>query len=379
MLQRLMAGILATGLAVACAAAQDAPLTIRQQGYFFVGQSYVTVGDKQFVGGQAYVEFQIPAQQTHPHPVVMVHGGSQSGSNFTGTPDGREGWAQYFLKKGYAVYVVDQVGRGRAAYRPELYAPAASTAIPQALQRFVAPEKENLWPQAKLHNQWPGRGEQGDPATDQFLASQLPSISDFAQQQKLNRAALVALLDRIGPAIVLTHSQSGAFGWPVANDRPHLVKALVQVEPSGPPVRDLTFVGAPEWFREIGEPKPWGLGSEPLSFSPPVQEPQDLKFVREEKAEGPGLARCWLQSEPARKLDRLRDIPVLILTSEASYHAPYDHCTARFVQQAGVNAQFIRLEDVGIRGNNHMMMLERNSSDIASFLENWVDKNALKQ
>jgi pimeloyl-ACP methyl ester carboxylesterase len=221
---------IALGLA---AVADEAPLTIKQQGYFFVGQRYETVGDKQFVGGQAYVEFQVPAQQTHPYPVIMVHGGSQSGTNFTGTPDGREGWAQYFLRRGYAVYVVDQVGRGRAAYRPEVYAAAASTAIPQALQRFVTPEKENLWPQAKLHNQWPGRGELGDPTTDQFMASQLPSISDFAQQQKLNRAALVALLDRLGPSIVLTHSQSGAFGWPVVDDRPQLVKALVQVEPTG--------------------------------------------------------------------------------------------------------------------------------------------------
>lgn len=378
MLRGLVTGVVIFGLEIIVACAQEEPLYIRRQGYFFVGQSYVTAGDKQFVGGQAYVEFQIPAQQSHPHPVIMVHGGSQSGSNFTGTPDGRQGWAQYFLQKGYAVYVVDQVGRGRAAYRPELCASAASTAIPQALQRFVAPERDKLWPQAKLHSQWPGRGEQGDPTTDQFLASQLPSISDFAQQQKLNRAALVALVDRIGPAIILTHSQSGAFGWPVANDRPDLVKALVQVEPSGPPVRDLTFVGAPEWFREVGEPKPWGLGSEPLNFSPPVQGPGDLKFVREETAQGPDLARCWLQAEPARKLDRLRDIPVLILTSEASYHAPYDHCTARFVQQAGVNAQFVRLEEAGIRGNNHMMMLERNSDDIARFLENWVDKNARK-
>lgn len=375
MLRQAAITIAALGSLLISAVAEEAPLTIRQQGYFFVGQAYTEAGGKPLVGGQAYVEFQIPAQQTHPFPVIMVHGGSQSGTNFTGTPDGREGWAQYFLRQGYAVYVVDQVGRGRAAYRPEIYAPAASTAIPQALQRFVAPEKESLWPQAKLHTQWPGKGEQGDPVTDQFLASQLPSISNFAQQQKLNRTALVALLDRIGPSILLTHSQSGAFGWPVANDRPELVKALVQVEPSGPPVRELTFVGAPEWFKEIGEPKPWGLGAEPLSFSPPVQGPQDLKFVREDKPETPDLARCWLQAEPARKLDRLRDIPVLIVTSEASYHASYDHCTARFVQQAGVAAQFVRLADSGIHGNNHMMMLEKNSSDIARVLESWIEKH----
>ena len=62
-----------------------------------------------------YVEFQVPQNLAHPYPVVMIHGGSQTGTNFTGTPDGREGWAQYFLRRGYAVYMVDQVGAGRAA------------------------------------------------------------------------------------------------------------------------------------------------------------------------------------------------------------------------------------------------------------------------
>ena len=55
------------------------------------------------VVGQMYVEFQIPQTLDHPYPIVMIHGGGQTGTNFTGTPDGREGWAQYFLRRGYAV------------------------------------------------------------------------------------------------------------------------------------------------------------------------------------------------------------------------------------------------------------------------------------
>lgn len=361
-------------LAAAGAVRAQEPLSIARQGYLFAGQSYVKVDDRDYVSGQLYAEFQIPARQTHPYPVVMVHGGSQSGSNFTGTPDGREGWAQYFLRRGYAVYVVDQVGRGRAAYRPEVYAKAASTPIPTALQRFIAPEKYNLWPQARLHTQWPGKGETGDPVTDEFLAAQLPSISDFAQQQKINRAALVALLDRIGPAILLTHSQSGAFGWPVADDRPSLVKALVQVEPSGPPVHDLDFTGAPDWFKDLPDTKPWGLGTERLTYDPPVADPRELSFVRQDKADGPDLARCWAQAAPARQLSNLRKMPILIVHSEASYHAPYDHCTVRYLEQAGVKPDFIRLADVGVRGNNHMMMLERNNEEIARVLADWVDR-----
>ena len=65
-----------------------APLSIARQGYFFVGGKYSTVKDQQVMSGQLYVEFQIPSKQMHDWPIVMVHGGGQSGTNFTGTPDG---------------------------------------------------------------------------------------------------------------------------------------------------------------------------------------------------------------------------------------------------------------------------------------------------
>jgi hypothetical protein len=104
----------------------------------------------------------------------MIHGGSQTGTNFTGTPDGREGWAQYFLRRGYAVYVVDQVARGRAAQWSQANGPVSDANLLRLEQRFVAPERYNLWPQAHLHSQWPGGGKPGDAAFDQFYASQFP-------------------------------------------------------------------------------------------------------------------------------------------------------------------------------------------------------------
>ena len=81
------------------------PLVIAKQGYFFVGGKYFDAPDGRFMSGHMYVEFQIPAKVTHRYPVVMFSGGGQSGLNYTGTPDGREGWMQYFLRQGYAVYV----------------------------------------------------------------------------------------------------------------------------------------------------------------------------------------------------------------------------------------------------------------------------------
>jgi pimeloyl-ACP methyl ester carboxylesterase len=249
-------------------AREDGPLVLAKSSYFFVGGRIDRSIEGSPMVGHVYVEYMIPERLLHPYPVVMVHGGNQTGTNFTGTPDGREGWAQYFVRRGYAVYVVDQVARGRSAYWSQVYGPLPPARLAFVEQRFVAPEHAPMWPQAHLHNQFPGDGSPGDPSFDQFYASQFPSIASFPLQQQLNRDALVALLDKIGPAILLTHSQSGAFGWPVADERPNLVKAILAVEPSGPPVHDIENLGAPDWFKDAERTKISGLGDIPITYDP---------------------------------------------------------------------------------------------------------------
>jgi pimeloyl-ACP methyl ester carboxylesterase len=366
-------GAAASSMQLAGLHAQTGPLVIARQGYFFVGGRIEPALQGSPTVGHMYVEYQIPQALAHPYPVVMIHGGGQTGTNFTGTPDGREGWAQYFLRRGYAVYVVDQVARGRAAEWSQANGPVTAANITRLEERFVAPERFKLWPQAHLHTQWPGDGKPGDAAFDQFYASQFPSLADFPLQQALNRDAAVALLDRIGPAVLLIHSQSGAFVWPIADQRPRLVKAILAVEPNGPPVHDLDFKGAPDWFVDNPHTKSSGLGDVPLNYDPPVSAAAPLDFVREDKPTSPELARCWMQREPARKLVNLQNIPLLIVTSEASYHAAYDHCTVRYLAQAGVKSTFLRLPDAGIHGNGHMMMLEKNSDAIAKAIADWLD------
>ncbi len=351
------------------------PLEIAREGYVFAGGSYSTVKDAKVMSGQIYAEFQIPAHRKSPYPIVMVHGGSQSGTNFTGTPDGREGWAQYFLRQGYAVYVVDQVGRGRSAYQDETYGPATPADFVATQKRFTAVERYNLWPQAHLHTQWPGTGAPGDPIFDQFFASQLPSIANYTLQQGLNKDAILALLEKIGPAILLTHSQSGAFGWPVADTRPDLVKAIVAVEPNGPPFYNVDNIGSPDWFRDSADQqRPWGPTADPLTYDPPVSSASDLAIVRQEQPDDPDVSRCWIQKLPARQLPNLKKMPILVVTSESSYHRAYDHCTVKYLEQAGVHVNWIKLSDVGIHGNGHMMMLEKNNMEIAAVMSKWVSK-----
>lgn len=348
------------------------PLSIADQGCFFTGGRYREQDDT--MAGQMYVQYQIPAKQRFPYPIVMIHGGGQTGVNFLSTPDGRHGWADYFLAQGYAVYVVDQPGRGRSGYFPRSYGPSMHRGTGITEKRFSAPENAGLWPQAKLHTQWPGSGVAGDTAFDQFYASQVEGMEDISSIESLLREAGSELLDRIGPAVLLTHSQGGPLGWTIADARPKLVRGILAVEPNGAPVWEMKFKGPPDYFEEDKITRPWGITRGPLSFSPAVASADALKFVRQDVADGPGLVHCWLQSEPARQLPNLQNIPILIVTAEASYHAPYDHCTSLFLKQAGVEHDFVRLADVGIRGNGHMMMLEKNNLEIAAYFRQWLEK-----
>ena len=362
-----VAGLAALGLS-ACAT-HGGSSEVRT-GYFFVGGQYVEGKTGPLMERQSYVEYFLPAQRTRPYPIVMIHGAAQTGSNFTGTPDGRKGWAQYFVEQGYAVYVIDQPGRGRSAYSDSM-GPLTRFPASQIEQRFTAAANFNLWPQAKLHTQWPGdgpkKGMRGDPIFDQFYASQVQYIASNATTQALNRDAGAALLDKIGPAIVMTHSQSGAIGWPIADARPRLVKAIVAAEPSGPPFANAVFGEQPARL--------WGVTDIPMTYDPPIKSEKELVVVRQEKADGPNLERCRLQGQPVRRLPNLAGIPILILAAESSYHAVYDHCTAKYLDQAGAKNTYVRLEEVGLRGNGHMLMIEKNNLEIAAFIEQWLAKS----
>jgi pimeloyl-ACP methyl ester carboxylesterase len=366
--------ILITAAVVPAWAAGDPPMALARDGFFYVGGKMTTVNDRNFITGQMYVEYRIPAKKTHLYPIIMVHGGTMSGTNYTGTPDGREGWAQFFVRQGYAVYVVDQVGKGRSSYMEQTYGPTEMADSQNSQRRYIAQEKYKLWPQANLHTQWPGSGEVEDAYVQQLLSSQIPAIRDFTKQQHLNRDALIALVDKIGPSILLVHSQAGTFGWPVADARPDLVKAILAIEPNGPPAYNVEFVGAPDYFKPGRLALTYGITSVPLSYSPSVATASELAFVEEEKADGPGLVKCWLQAAPARQLPNLQRIPTLVLSAEASYHAPYDHCTVKYLAQAGLRPHWIKLADLGIRGNSHVMMLEKNNRQIAAVIARWLDK-----
>src|SRR5919199_6681297 len=156
-------------------------------------------GNEFFVGEpphQMYVQYWPPATgaPARPYPLVLVHGALHTGIAWTSTPDGRSGWAPYFAERGWPVYVVDWPGVGRSGFAPD------------------------------------------------FLTMGSAPVA----------AALVALLQRIGPSAIMGHSMGASMAYLVAERAPEQVRAVIALTPSAPantaPVRPAVPDGAPIWF-----------------------------------------------------------------------------------------------------------------------------------
>jgi len=149
------------------------------------------------------------------------------------------------------------------------------------------------------------------------------------------KAGAAGLLDRIGPSVLLTHSFGGGFGWLALSERPSLVKALVAVEPAGPPFVDHPALGS---FR-------YGLTPVPLAF-------------------GPGAGEA-----------KLGGVPVAVVSAECSGFEPSCHKTAEYLRSCGAAVDEIRLGDLGVHGNGHAMMLEKNNAEVAAVITDWIVKH----
>ncbi|KAF4814867.1 putative secreted lipase [Colletotrichum tropicale] len=339
--------------------------------YFYVGGGYVDDGSGGHIfRDQMYVEKLLPTfGVTQETPIVLIHGQAQTGTNFLNKPDGGRGWASHFVRQGFEVYIVDQTFRGRSAWMPAYGATKPSTYSAEIIQqRFTAVKDYMLWAQAANHTQWPGTGTMGDPIFDAFYSSNVEFVNNATYQQKTVQDAGAALLDKIGrPAVVLGHSQGGLMPIIIADARPELTKALILLEPTGPPFQDAIF------STKAG--RPYGLTDIPITYSPEVTDPTTDLVQATYAAKGENYVQCVLQAEePApRQLVNLASKPILLVTSEASYHAPYDHCTVEFLQQAGCSkAEHLELGEAGIHGNGHMFFMEKNSYEIQKVLRDWI-------
>jgi pimeloyl-ACP methyl ester carboxylesterase len=316
------------------------PITIVDQGSFMVGGSVLTAhnGDT-FHGDHAYVQFQVPAR-ARALPLVMWHGGGQFSKTWETTPDGREGYQTIFLRRGFPVYVLDQPRRGRAGRT------TVGTTIPNGV-----PNESSIWGTFRLGiwpNFFPNVQFSRDPAAlDQYYRQQTPNTGPSGiPERPIIVSAVAALFDKIGPAILLTHSASGRLGWLTALQSPN-VKAIICYETG-------SYV-----FPE-GEIPPTPAPHEAIPV--PLSEFKKLTRIPIQIVFGDNIPTS---PSPVPGFEQWR-------TALVQAHRFVDA-----VNRHGGDATLLSLPSIGIRGNTHFPFSDLNSVQIANLLSDYLHRKKL--
>ena len=316
----------------------NGPLISSRRGHFWLTGQRIAKEGKHFQRGPMFVAWESPERVTQPYPVVLVHGGTLQGTEWLTTPDGRPGWAQRFIEDGYAVFCVDRPGHGRSPYHPEIMGPMGPAF---SYERA----REVYFPPGGGESQWPFEPDD-EAAFDAFIAAYGPMPADLAASQALDADRLGQLLDRIGKAIIVTHSASGPDGWLLADRRPGMIAAIVAVEPMGPVFGETPGIGA------LG----WGLTAAPITFDPPCATAAQVRTA-----------------DPATlKIPALKGVPVGLVTGETSVFASFASSIVPFLRNAGANVDHLDLPALGIHGNGHGLIYERNSDEVFAVISRWL-------
>src|SRR5882762_2036125 len=219
--------LVVSALLVACA---QAPIALRDMGSFHVGGRDVDISGKPvkevvFTPGGVpakvdlngtysveamYVQYFLPANRRGAVPLLMWHGGGLTGVTYETTPDGREGWLNFFVKQGWDVYNSDAVERGRAGWAmyPDIF---------KGEPVFLA--KANPFERFRIGQ---GAGSYSpDPAKQKLMpASQFPveAYDNFVKQNvprwtttdEAIIRAYTALVDKVCPCVILFQGGAGA-------------------------------------------------------------------------------------------------------------------------------------------------------------------------
>ena len=341
------------------------PLVIARQGSFFVGGRLVrgrgvfdptssmgrtNEGQTTWID-QMYVQYQIPVDP-RIYPLLLVHGGGGTGRVWESTPDGRDGYNAIFLRRGYSVYIVDFPRRGRAGlptFNGTFGNLDGEQVVPNRTEKHGIEFAWTIWRIGPRYPEvFPGQQFPTDRASiDQFFQALVPTISD---DETVITDALVALLDKIGPMILVTHSQSGRSGWFTAIRRPNLVQAIVSYEP--------TYVF------------PDGALPEPI----PLFEGTYRGGTTVSKADFDLLAKVPLQIVYG---DNIPSSPSNLATDTRRAQMVAARFFRDAVNRRGGDAAVLRLPDAGIRGNSHFMFSDLNNLEVADQLGLFLHKKGL--
>ncbi len=344
---------LVAAMSLASSAFAMKPVTIIDQGSFMAGGTEITAAGTYdgsdprnyaghtLHGDHAYVFYQIPKNHKK-FSLVFLHGWGQSGKSWESTPDGRDGFQNIFLEKKFPVYIVDQPRRGRAGQSTEPY-------------NFPARPDDQLWYNTFRIGEYPNYYDNVKVPRDkeslhQFFHQMTPS---FMTDQKIITDSMVAVFERAGEGILITHSAGGGPGWDTAI-RSDKVKAVISLEPGAfpfpegevPPVEETTSI-FPAVGTEIPRADFMKLTKIPIVVYfgdniPSGDKPVD-NYGKDNWRTRLNLARKW----------------------------------ADVVNKYGGDCEIVSLPEIGITGSTHFMMADLNNREVADVMEKWIESKGL--
>ena len=341
-MKKVLTGILSLFTLAPCAASGDGELRIARQGSFAVGGTIVrdSLG-RTFHGDHAYVFYQQPVDARRL-PLVFAHGVGQFSKTWETTPDGREGFQNIFLRKGFSVYLVDQPRRGNAGRSTEEAVIKPAFDEEQWFNRF----RLGHWPQFFDGVQF----SRDSAALDQFFRQMTPTIGTI--DLDLYAEAYAALLDKTGPAVLVTHSQGGGVGW-LAVPKTRNIRAIVAFEP-----------GTNVPFPEGGMPDEGRV----LTLSGKTEGVEVPMSVFMEFTKMPILVIFG---------DNLPDTDERPELFEWTRRLRLMRLWAGMLNGKGGDVTVIHLPDAGFHGNTHFPMSDLNNTDVAELVSRWLAEKGL--
>jgi hypothetical protein len=336
-------------VAAAAGQKQPKPLVLEEQGSFFVGGETKTLPappapsgqpapGRGFAGGditinQMYVQYQIPVHGSRHVPVVMVHGCCLSSKTWETTPDGRMGWNEYFVRKDRPVYLADQVARARSGFDPSAFNAVKAGTLPVSqLPNVLDASHQAAWSIFRFGPTYgtPFPDEQfPTQAVDELYKQMIPDLNGLLPMPNPTWTDMAALAVKLKGAILIGHSESGFFPEQAALIDAAGIKGIVSIE-----------------------------------------------------------MPCVTTLKPA-ELSTLAKVPILVMFGDHLndikgefnfWPGAFDSCN-KFVKQvsdAGGDAQMMSLPKMGIKGNSHMLMQDKNNLQLADLILAWIDKHVEK-
>jgi pimeloyl-ACP methyl ester carboxylesterase len=319
------------------------PLTLESQGSFFVGGEVKSAPPSAAAGpgaapgeitvNQMYVQFQIPPRADRHAPVVMVHGCCLSSKTWETTPDGRMGWNEYFVRKGRSVYLADQVSRARSGFDPSVISAVKSgTQPPSALPNIIAASHQVAWTVFRFGPSYPKPFDDEQfpvEAAAELYKQMIPDLNALLPNPNPTWTNMAALGKQLKGAVLMGHSESGFFPQQAALIDPSGIRAMISIEQ---PCPELT------------------------------------------QAQVTALARI-----PTLVMfgDHLSDVPPGIV----NWKTTYEGCNAYVekVKAAGGDITMMYLPAMGIKGNSHMLMQDKNNLQLADLILGWLDTHVDKK